>query len=142
MVCEWGMSEDLGMVQYGEERGEVFVARDVGNSRGYSEETARKIDLEIKKLIDDAYALAKELLTKHHDELKLLAEALLEYETLNAEQVRDLLDHGKMKNPPTPPSSAIVPGNQADEGVPKKAVAEQASGDDDPLAGEAIGAPA
>ena len=142
MVCEWGMSEDLGMVQYGEERGEVFVARDVGNSRGYSEETARKIDLEIKKLIDDAYALAKELLTKHHDELKLLAEALLEYETLNAEQVRDLLDHGKMTNPPTPPSSAIVPGNQADEGVPKKAVAEQASGDDDPLAGEAIGAPA
>ena len=142
MVCEWGMSEDLGMVQYGEERGEVFVARDVGNSRGYSEETARKIDLEIKKLIDDAYALAKDLLIENSDKLKLLAEALLEYETLDAQQVKDLMKHGKMENPPSPPGDTVIPGNQADEGVPKKAVADKSSGDDDPLAGEAIGAPA
>ena len=142
MVCEWGMSEDLGMVEYGEERGEVFVARDVGSSRGYSEETARKIDIEIKKLIDDAYTRAKDLLIKHNDVLKLLSEALLEYETLDAEQVADLLEHGEMKNPPTPPSGNIVPGNQTDEGVHKKPVAGDSPSDDDPLAGEAIGAPA
>lgn len=142
MVCEWGMSESLGMVEYGEDRGEVFVARDMGSGKTYSEETARKIDGEIKKLIDDAYALAKDLLIKHNDKLKLLAEALLEFETLDAEQVEDLLEHGEMKNPPAPPADRVIPGNQADTGVPKKQVAEEKSGDDDPLAGEAVGAPA
>jgi len=142
MVCEWGMSEDLGMVEYGQGEGEVFLARDIGKSNNYSEETARKIDAEIKKLIDDAYALAKDLLIKHNDKLKLLAEALLEYETLDAGQVSDLLKHGEMKNPPSPPGETVVPGNQADEGVPKKSIAEDSSSDDDPLAGEAIGAPA
>ncbi len=142
MVCEWGMSEHLGMVEYGEERGEVFVARDVGSSRGYSEDTALKIDLEIKKLIDDAYARAKDLLTSHNHELKLLSEALLEYETLDAEQVRDLLEHGEMRNPPSTPPDNVIPGNQSDAGVPKKKHSEKPSSDDDPLAGEAIGAPA
>ena len=142
MVCEWGMSEDLGMVEYGEGDGEVFLARDINKSKGYSEETARKIDAEIKKLIDDSYALAKKLLTEHGDELKLLAEALLEYETLDAEQVRDIMEHGEMKNPPTHPNAPTVPGNQTDEGIPKKSVVEEPPSDDDPLAGEAIGAPA
>ena len=136
------MSEDLGMVEYGEGDGEVFLARDINKSKGYSEETARKIDAEIKKLIDDSYALAKKLLTEHGEELKLLAEALLEFETLNAEQVKDILEHGEMKNPPTPPTDNTIPGNQTDEGVAKNAVVEESTGDDDPLAGEAIGAPA
>ncbi|MBT8037427.1 MAG: ATP-dependent zinc metalloprotease FtsH [Verrucomicrobiae bacterium] len=142
MVCEWGMSEHLGMVEYGEERGEVFVARDVGSSRGYSEDTALKIDLEIKKLIDDAYARAKDLLTTHNSELKLLSEALLEFETLNAEQVRDILEHGEMRNPPSTPPDNVVPGNQSDEGIPKKSATQVSPSDDDPLAGEAVGAPA
>ena len=142
MVCEWGMSEDLGMVEYGEGDGEVFLARDINKSKGYSEETACKIDAEIKKLIDDSYALAKKLLTEHGDELKLLAEALLEYETLDAEQVRDIMEHGEMKNPPTHPNTPTVPGNQTDEGIPNKSVVEEPPSDEDPLAGEAIGAPA
>ena len=142
MVCEWGMSADLGMVEYGEERGEVFVARDVGSSRGYSEVTARKIDEEIKKLIDDAYAKAKAMLTEHNEALINLSNALLEYETLDAQQVEEIMEHGEMKNPPTPPSDTTIPGNQADEGVPKAPAAETPSSDDDPLAGEAVGAPA
>ena len=142
MVCEWGMSDALGMVEYGENRGEVFVARDMGSNKTYSEETARVIDAEIKKFIDDAYALAKELLIEHNDALKLIAEALLEYETLDAQQVKDLMKDGEMKNPPNPPPQATIPGNQADEGISKTAVSEDASSDDDPLAGEVIGAPA
>lgn len=141
MVCEWGMSENLGMVEYGEERGEVFVARDVGSTRGYSEETARAIDSEIRKLIDDAYALAKELLIKHNDALVDLSNALLEYETLDAEQVMEIMEHGKMSNPPTPPKSPI-PGNQSDAGVPKKATTAEKPGDEPPLAGEVVGEPA
>lgn len=142
MVCEWGMSENLGMVEYGEDRGEVFLARDMGSSKTYSEETARKIDAEIKKLIDDAYALATELLTKHNDKLKLLADALLEFETLDASQVEDLIHHGEMRNPPAPPADKVIPGNQSDAGVKKSPVASEVGEDDDPLAGEAVGAPA
>ena len=142
MVCEWGMSEDLGMVEYGEERGEVFVARDVGSSRGYSEVTARKIDEEIKKLIDDAYAKAKSMLLEYNDALINLSKALLEYETLDARQVEEIIEHGEMKDPPTPPNNTTIPGNQADEGVAKKPVVDSPSSDDDPLAGEAVGAPA
>ena len=74
--------------------------------------------------------------------LKLLSEALLEYETLDAEQVNDLMEHGEMRNPPTPPNDNTVPGNQSDAGVPKASAQDSSSNDDDPLAGEAIGAPA
>jgi cell division protease FtsH len=138
MVCEWGMSESLGMVEYGEERGEVFVARDVGSTRGYSESTAQVIDAEIKKLIDDAYALAKNMLIKHNESLINLSNALLEYETLDAQQVGEILEHGKMLNPPTPPKDNIIPGNQGDEGIPKKKLANEPSGDEPPLAGEVV----
>ena len=142
MVCEWGMSEDLGMVEYGEERGEVFVARDVGSSRGYSEVTARKIDEEIKKLIDDAYAKAKSMLLEHNAALINLSNALLEYETLDAAQVEEIIEHGEMKDPPKPPKDTTLPGNQADQGVVAQSATEATSNDDDPLAGEAVGAPA
>ena len=141
MVCEWGMSERLGMVEYGKERGEVFVARDVGATRGYSEETAQVIDAEIKKLIDDAYSLASELLKKHREQLKALAEALLEYETLDAEQVDDIMKYGEMKNPPIHPSELIVPGNQSDVDTPKKHQPTDPPSDEPPLAGEAVGEP-
>lgn len=142
MVCEWGMSEKLGMIEYGEERGEVFVARDVGSTRGYSEETAQVIDAEIKKLIDDAYALAKKMLLEHNDTLIALSNALLEYETLDAEQVNDILEHGEMRNPPTPPTNSEIQGNQSDEGIPKKSHPVEPTSEDPPLAGEIAGEPA
>ncbi len=139
MVCEWGMSETLGMVEYGENREEVFLARDMSSGKTYSEETARKIDAEIKKLIDDAYAHATELLTKHADALKRLAEALLEFETLDREQVQDLIAGTDMRNPPSQPIDNTVPGNQTDEGVPKHPITDDLPDDDDPLAGEVVG---
>jgi len=143
MVCEWGMSESLGMVEYGEERGEVFVARDVGATRGYSEDTARAIDAEIKKLIDDAYSRAKDILIKRNDDLVNLSTALLEFETLDAIQVNEILEHGELKNPPTPPpSDDVIAGNQSDEGIPKKSVTTDPSSNEPPLAGEIAGEPA
>ena len=79
MVCEWGMSEALGMVEYGDGGGgEVFLARDMGKSKNYSEATAQKIDSEIKRIIDEAYAKATELLTKHRKDLDVIADALME----------------------------------------------------------------
>jgi len=106
MVCEWGMSKELGMVEYGESESPVFVARDVGRSRGYSEATAQKIDSEIKRIIDHAYNEATRILKENRDSLEKVAKALLEYETLEGIHIFDIIEHGEMRNPPsvaTPP---------------------------------------
>ncbi len=139
MVCEWGMSEELGMVEYGSDSNtEMFVPNE---GKSYSEETARKIDFEIKILIDNAYQRAVDMLTEHRASLDLIAKALLEYETLDGEQITDLLFKGEMTkplSPPTPPEPPLAP--PIDEPTPKKV--EEEKEDDDPLAGEVVGAPA
>ncbi len=103
MVCEWGMSEKLGMVEYGEHDDYVSFGRELSKQRDYSEATAQEIDREVRKLCDDAYSRASELLNKHRDKLEAIAKALLEYETLDGAQIRDILDFGSMKNPPSAP---------------------------------------
>ena len=111
MVCEWGMSANLGMVEYGDNNEHVFLARDMTSSRGYSEDTARQIDSEIKLLIDNSYQRARELLTKYRPEMDAVAKALLEYETLDGANVKEIMEHGRMLNPPRskPPMPPAVP---------------------------------
>ncbi len=121
MVCEWGMSDSLGMVEYGDNNEHVFLARDMTSSRGYSEDTARLIDAEIKHLIDSSYQRAKELLIKHRPEMDAIARALLEYETLDAANVKELMEHGRMINPPrskppAPPMPPAVPEASSNNG--------------------------
>ena len=123
MVCQWGMSEELGMVEYGDHNEHVFVARDVGSTRSYSEDTAQKIDREVKRLIDNAYNKAKSMLMEHRTELDLIAKALLEFETLDGEHIRDLLEHGEMKDPPASPKPPEPPEET-------KAAKEEKSEDD------------
>jgi cell division protease FtsH len=127
MICEWGMSANLGMVEYGENQEHVFLARDLGSKRDYSEDTARKIDAEIKHLIDTSYQRAKDLLIKHRAEMDALAKALLEYETLDGVHVREIMEHGQLLNPPRskPPAPPPVPAeaptrtdSEADEDLP------------------------
>ncbi len=101
MVCEWGMSEKLGMVEYGEHEDYVFLGRDISRARDYSEATAQEIDREVRKLCDDAYSRAKEMLLKYRGKLESIAKALLEYETLDGAQIRDIIKHDRMLNPPT-----------------------------------------
>ena len=100
MVCEWGMSEKLGMVEYGEHEDHVFLARDMNRSRDYSEATAQEIDREVRKLVDDAYARAEKLIQDHRDAVETIAKALLEYETLDASHIREIVKHGSIQNPP------------------------------------------
>ncbi|GAT33112.1 cell division protease FtsH [Terrimicrobium sacchariphilum] len=122
MVCEWGMSEKMGMVEYGEHDDYVFLGRDLGRSRGYSEATAQEIDREVRKLCDDAYARAKELLIKHRDRLEAIAKALLEYETLDGIHIREIMEFGELRNPPRkykappplPPEPTDTPGGTAE----------------------------
>ena len=104
MVCQWGMSDDLGMVEYGDHQEHKFLARDMTATRSYSENTAQKIDSEVKRLIDTAYNKAREMLLSHREELDLIAHALLEYETLGASHVKDLMDDGEMSDPPASPT--------------------------------------
>jgi len=123
MVCQWGMSEKMGMVEYGDGEDQLFLARDLGKMRDYSEATAQEIDAEVKRLIDGAYQKAKDLLTEHRDKLELIAKALLEYETLDATHIRELLDTGKITNPPVttpkPPPAPPEPSSDASETTDK-----------------------
>jgi cell division protease FtsH len=125
MICEYGMSENLGMVNYGEHQDYVFLGRDLSRSRDHSDETAKEIDREVKKLCDDAYARAMDILSKNRDKLEVIARALLEYETLDGSQIREILAHGRIINPPKqlPPATPAPPtptkdlGKEKDKGV-------------------------
>ena len=141
MVCEWGMSEKLGMIEYGDGDGPVFLAREMSKSRNYSEDTARLIDVEIKRFIDDAFNEATELLTKNKDTVELIAKALLEFETLDGAHVRDLIEHGEMRNPPSAPKPPPVP-EEVKKKDSSKLAGEDKPDDDGPLAGDVVGAPA
>ena len=92
MVTEWGMSDKLGPVLYAENTGEVFLGKSVTQSRNMSEETARLVDAEIKALVVNAYQEATKLLTEHKADWEKLSEALIEYETLSGEEIKDLLE--------------------------------------------------
>lgn len=91
MVCEFGMSEKMGHLTFGHRNQQLFLGRDLGEERNYSEETAKLIDGEVRRLIDEAYVRAKKELTAHQEELKKLATTLLEKEVLDAEEVRALV---------------------------------------------------
>jgi cell division protease FtsH len=97
MVCSWGMSTKLGMVEYGENESAAFMGR---GSSNYSPDTAQKIDEEVKRLIDEAYAEAKAVLLKYKDKLDAIAKALLEYETLDGTHIKEIMEHGRLINPP------------------------------------------
>ncbi|HEY0369433.1 MAG TPA: AAA family ATPase, partial [Chthoniobacterales bacterium] len=139
MVCEWGMSERMGMVEYGEHEDYVFLGRDISRSRDYSEATAEEIDREVRKLIDDAYEKAKQLLIANREKLTIIAKALLEFETLDGAQIRDIIEHGRMLNPPPGPNAPT-----AQELPPEKPPKQVVIAPDvtPPLPGDLSGAPA
>ena len=96
MVTEWGMSDKLGMIAYGDNSQEVFLGHSVTQNKNVSEATAREIDSEIKVIIDNAYISAKRILTENLAELKLLAKALLEHESLSGDEIRTVLRGDKV----------------------------------------------
>ena len=101
MVCEWGMSEAMGPLAFGRKEEMIFLGKEFARHQDYSEETAKQIDAEIRKVVTANYERAKDILKKNVDKLKMLAEALLEYETLNGDQIDQILA-GKKLAPPLP----------------------------------------
>ncbi|GBD56543.1 ATP-dependent zinc metalloprotease FtsH [Gluconobacter wancherniae] len=99
MITEWGMSDKLGMIAYGDNGQEVFLGHSVAQNKNVSEHTAREIDKEIKELIDTAYAQARSLLLTHIDDLHRLTAALLEYETLTGDEVGRIIRGEAIERP-------------------------------------------
>ena len=91
MVCEWGMSEDVGAVSYGREDEPIFMGKEIERHKGYSEESAQKIDRAVEKLLNEARKRTVKILTEHRDQLDKLTQALVEKETLDDKEVRELL---------------------------------------------------
>lgn len=94
MVTEYGMSERLGPLQFGQSQGQVFLGRDINSEQNYSDKIAYEIDLEVQRIIKESYERAKKIITENRSKLDLIANTLLEIETLDAEQIKSLVDHG------------------------------------------------
>jgi cell division protease FtsH len=91
MVCEWGMSENMGPMTFGKKEEQIFLGREIAQHRDYSEETARKLDAEIKNIVVSAHARATDLLSRHKETLHVLAATLLEKETLDGPEIEKLV---------------------------------------------------
>jgi cell division protease FtsH len=118
MVTEWGMSEKLGPMVYGENEGEVFLGRSITTHKNVSDTTMQSVDAEIRRIIDEQYALARRLLEENRDKVEAMTKALLEWETIDADQINDIME-GRPPRPPKPSPSAPPP---RDSGGPSAAV--------------------
>ena len=136
MVTQWGMSKKLGMVLYGEGDEYVFLGKDLAQGKTYSEQTAQEIDTEVRRLVDEGYQRASKLISDNRDKLELIANALLEYETLDGQQVEDIVRTGKF-NPPKPPND-VDPPKGANAATPTSDLPKK----DKPSLDEGLGDPA
>ncbi|HNQ89712.1 MAG TPA: ATP-dependent zinc metalloprotease FtsH [Verrucomicrobiota bacterium] len=119
MVCHFGMSEKLGMVQYGEDNEYIFLGRDMVRGKEYSERTAQEIDAEVKRIIDECYQKAHSLIHGNLDKLETIAKSLLEFETLEGAQVEEIVRTGRLTPPPPPPASGPPTGAEAATPLPE-----------------------
>jgi cell division protease FtsH len=126
MVCDWGMSL-LGPVAYGENQDTVFLGREITRSQNYSEESARKIDAEVHRIIDEQYTRAKQIITERREALDKIAAALIEYETIEGRHVLEIVQFGEIRSPVLP----SVPPKLEDRPTAKKSAEKSAA---EPLA--------
>jgi cell division protease FtsH len=108
MVTRWGMSDTLGPMVYGENEGEVFLGRSITTHKNVSESTMHQVDSEIRRIIDEQYSLARKIIEENRDKVEAMAKALLEWETIDADQINDIMDG----RPPRPPKPAQTPPPQ------------------------------
>ena len=141
MVCDWGMS-DLGMISFGDKQDQVFLGKELSRAQNYSEETAQKIDVAIKQVIDDQYNRAKKILEDNLSALHASAEALLEYETIEGKHIHEIIEHGKILSPvitSKPNESEDIESSEPSASQEKDT--EEEKGDDINPSGEPAGCP-
>ncbi len=122
MVTQWGMSDLMGPMVYGENEGEVFLGRSITTHKNVSEVTMQKVDAEIRKIIDQQYALARKLILDNRNKVEAMAKALLEWETLDSDQLNDIIE-GKPPRPPKPTQAPQPPPPQGAAGAAEPAPA-------------------
>ena len=122
MVTQWGMSESLGPMVYGEEEGEIFLGRSVTTHKNMSEATMQKVDAEIRRMLDEQYARARRLLEENRDKVEAMTAALLELETIDADQINDIMA-GLPPRPPKPSSAPPAPRGDSAPGPEPTATA-------------------
>ncbi len=132
MVCEWGMSDRLGFIEYGEKDEMAFLGRELSRSRDFSETTALAIDQEVRRITDENYQRAAKILHENRDKLIVLAKALLEYETLDGSHVEEIMKHGQLLTPPAKPVPNVKLTATAD--VPAKTRSAPAEPETPPVA--------
>jgi cell division protease FtsH len=114
MVTRYGMSDELGPMVYAENEGEVFLGRSVTKQVNVSEQTMQKVDAVIRRIIDEQYAIARRLIEQNKDKMHALAKALLEWETIDAEQIEDIMND----RAPRPPKDWNSSPAKANTGTP------------------------
>ncbi len=110
MVTRYGMTDTLGPMVYAENEGEVFLGRSITKTTQVSEATMQKVDAEIRRIIDEQYAVARKILEENRDKVEAMAKALLEWETIDADQINDIVE-GRPPRPPKTSDSANTPPN-------------------------------
>jgi cell division protease FtsH len=121
MVCEWGMAEEMGPVTYGQEEEPIFLGKEIARHKDYSEDTARRIDTAVKKILDSARSSAEKIITGRKAQLEKLADALIARETLIDDEVRQLLDlppreqSASLADPPQEAPERAAEGNEPDK---------------------------
>jgi len=119
MVTQWGMSDALGTMVYGENEGEVFLGRSVTTHKNISEASMQKVDAEIRRILDEQYALARKLIEENRDKIEAMAGALLEWETIDADQIDDIMAGKPPRAPkPAPVQPAAQPPKDATPTAP------------------------
>jgi cell division protease FtsH len=147
MVCEWGMSDELGALTYGKKEEQIFLGREIGQNRDFSEDTARKIDSAVRKFIDEAMDTVTKLLEEHRDILTIMAEELLEKETIVLSDIERMVEDlrpgkysSRMKQAPKAETNAAPQQQESDaaeargsaEPVEKAGVTENTVADEHP----------
>ncbi len=132
MVCDWGMS-DLGPVAYGENQEQIFLGKEINRTQNFSESTAEKIDKAITGIINAQYERARKIVEERREALRVIAEALLEHETIEGKHVHEILKHGELK---TSVETIQDRADSADEDEPEEEVKTDTAKDDDSDKGE------
>ncbi|MEC5386961.1 ATP-dependent zinc metalloprotease FtsH [Uliginosibacterium sp. H3] len=114
MVTRYGMSDKMGPMVYGENEGEVFLGRSVTTHKSVSETTMQEVDGEIRRIIDEQYALAQKILEDNRDKVEAMTAALMEWETIDADQINDIMDG----RPPRPPKAVVTPPSSRQDNSP------------------------
>ena len=125
MVTRWGLSQRLGPLAYGEEDGEVFLGKSVTTHKNVSDDTAHAIDEEIRAFIDRNYERAREILTTNLDTLHAMAEALIKYETIDKDQIKDIMAGKKPRQPADWDGTDLDAGDDGESAVVQQPAADR-----------------